>query len=595
MGILDAPSITMAQVARQNFGLMRGPICAGRPLKMGSFTGLTGVTFQGVDRLLFDALQIRLAFPLFGLPGSNNLTPEQFGGPLTIKASVIWNYNNGVGGTSIPVTFGAQRTITTTVGIPFVVSDPIDVPPSQATGSFFVLRTYITQTPRTITDGSLTSGGTTITSATASFINADLNAPVSGTGIQVGTTIIGIISPTQATMSLPATATNTGVTITITPKHLALSRTPAGAGTTGIIPPSWTGGEGYIAGDFTDSAGNSWGGATNDGATMYAPFVLGWPKTGRNRTTLIVGDSIAAGSNWGIYSGAFSYLSWALDQANIGTFNVAHSGEQLTTVLSAYPNYRARLGSAYGMANAIDQYGANDLYAAGRTLAQLKADKLVWWSYLAAKGCAVFATTLLPDTTSTDSWRTVSGQTLLNSGANTTRQSYNAWLMAPATAGPGNSALADAPGILTGTFDPAATLEVNADGTLITRNPSTGAINNGVGGFWYIETTVYETGTVTSIPSSTKLADTTKTWTVNQWTDYVMVITADPITPAAVGQVRLIAVNTATQLTTDTPWVTTPSTSATYTIIKIFSSDGVHPYAFGHKRAAVSVDTTRLA
>lgn len=68
---------------------------------------------------------------------------------------------------------------------------------------------------RTFTDGVTTSGSAVIASATALFDDLDVGRSVSGTGIPVGATIIGVISSTQAVLSASATATGTLVSITV--------------------------------------------------------------------------------------------------------------------------------------------------------------------------------------------------------------------------------------------------------------------------------------------------------------------------------------------------------------------------------------------
>ena len=69
---------------------------------------------------------------------------------------------------------------------------------------------------RLVTDGVLTSGSTTITSATAVFSSADVGRVISGIGILAGTTITAVTNATTATMSAPPTTTAIGVSTTIT-------------------------------------------------------------------------------------------------------------------------------------------------------------------------------------------------------------------------------------------------------------------------------------------------------------------------------------------------------------------------------------------
>lgn len=77
--------------------------------------------------------------------------------------------------------------------------------------------TVVTATgARQFTDGKVTVGTTTLTSpAKAAFAVGDVGRPVSGTGIPSGTVILSVVSATKATMSKPATATHTPVTVTL--------------------------------------------------------------------------------------------------------------------------------------------------------------------------------------------------------------------------------------------------------------------------------------------------------------------------------------------------------------------------------------------
>ena len=68
---------------------------------------------------------------------------------------------------------------------------------------------------RSVTDGVTTNASPTVTSATARFHSNDVGKSISGAGIPAGTTIIAVVSLTEATMSANATATATGVTVAI--------------------------------------------------------------------------------------------------------------------------------------------------------------------------------------------------------------------------------------------------------------------------------------------------------------------------------------------------------------------------------------------
>jgi hypothetical protein len=70
------------------------------------------------------------------------------------------------------------------------------------------------QGPRQVTDG-VTNSTTLVTSATALFNFGDVGRPISGAGIPAGTIIASVASATNATMSQPATASASGVTLTL--------------------------------------------------------------------------------------------------------------------------------------------------------------------------------------------------------------------------------------------------------------------------------------------------------------------------------------------------------------------------------------------
>lgn len=68
---------------------------------------------------------------------------------------------------------------------------------------------------RTVADASTTSASATLTSATAAFTASDVGAPISGTGIAAGTTILSVTNATTVTLSANATANGTNVAVTI--------------------------------------------------------------------------------------------------------------------------------------------------------------------------------------------------------------------------------------------------------------------------------------------------------------------------------------------------------------------------------------------
>lgn len=71
-----------------------------------------------------------------------------------------------------------------------------------------------------------------------------------------------------------------------------------------------------------------------------------------------------------------------------------------------------------------------------------------------------------------------------------------------------------------------------------------------------------DSGTSTGSNTSTTLNDTGKTWTANAYASKYLVITGG----AGSGQTRKIASNTATAITINTAWTTTPDATSTYTV-----------------------------
>jgi len=71
----------------------------------------------------------------------------------------------------------------------------------------------------------------------------------------------------------------------------------------------------------------------------------------------------------------------------------------------------------------------------------------------------------------------------------------------------------------------------------------------------------FATGTATAGGAST-LTDGTKAWTVNQWTNFQIRITGG----TGAGQIRTIASNTATVITTSAVWTTNPDATSAYSV-----------------------------
>ncbi|AGL13874.1 SGNH/GDSL hydrolase family protein [Actinoplanes sp. N902-109] len=162
------------------------------------------------------------------------------------------------------------------------------------------------------------------------------------------------------------------------------------------------------------------------GNMPFAPSAVVDEYSPRTRPSVaLVGDSIMAGINdtnlgFGIRAlrGVMPYQRTAVSGSTVFHF---------TNPL----NSRRRLNMMRGCNLFIEEYGTNDLVALSRTAAQIQADRLYIWQVLVARGMrGGYATTLIPRTTSTDSWATTANQTPLTSGSNpeANRVAINDWI-----------------------------------------------------------------------------------------------------------------------------------------------------------------------
>lgn len=153
-----------------------------------------------------------------GLPEERRLREGQFSANLSKVNSVIApEAITAAGGLCAPVTpyypvmvlANARRPLRDSMAVFTADRGGIRyVPPPQISD--------LSATARTVADGVTTSGSPTVTSATANFQAADVNAPISGAGIPANSVILLVTNPTTVTISANATATATGVSITVT-------------------------------------------------------------------------------------------------------------------------------------------------------------------------------------------------------------------------------------------------------------------------------------------------------------------------------------------------------------------------------------------
>lgn len=69
--------------------------------------------------------------------------------------------------------------------------------------------------PRTVGDGVTAANGETVTSESAQFQSFDQGRPIAGGSLPAGTTITAVVDAQTVTVSQPAAADGTGVSLTI--------------------------------------------------------------------------------------------------------------------------------------------------------------------------------------------------------------------------------------------------------------------------------------------------------------------------------------------------------------------------------------------
>jgi len=167
----------------------------------------------GLGAMLYVAMGSKSTSSLGGGLYAHTLTP----GDLTGLALTAQKGVPGVGGTVYPFLYSGLKVASWEFGFE---------PGKYATAGFTFAGMREFAGSRVVTDGVLNST-TTVTSATAVFSSADVDMPISGTGIPVGATIASVTNATTIVLSAAATATATGRTLTIGPA-LATATLPTG-------------------------------------------------------------------------------------------------------------------------------------------------------------------------------------------------------------------------------------------------------------------------------------------------------------------------------------------------------------------------------
>jgi lysophospholipase L1-like esterase len=280
-----------------------------------------------------------------------------------------------------------------------------------------------------------------------------------------------------------------------------------------------------------------------------AVAILGTATPNVSPAVIILGDSIGAGIGDLVRSAADTstnpgYPSRALGD-NIPWVNFSTASCTLAQYNTASLTLQRRKLFSY-FKYAIIELGTNDVQA-GASLATVQASYIALANTFVNRGIKVYVCTQVPRVTSTDGMTSVTNQTPIASES--IRTQVNTWLRT-------------VPSPFAGVFDVAALIEVNSVGTL--------ALN---GGRWQVINVALVTSTSSGSNTVTTLNDTSQTWTVNQYIGIAVVITSG----TGAGQTNVIVSNTATQLTVNSNWGTTPDGTSHYVIQDTPSLDGVHP------------------
>lgn len=145
------------------------------------------------------------------------------------------------------------------------------------------------------------------------------------------------------------------------------------------------------------------------------------------KTLGLLGDSICFAPDQPSPIDASKFMERAMRQ-QIPTINHGISGNSF----SAYyvDSHNSRRLMAGRITHLISEYGTNDTFQGGMTLAQMQSNaQSLWFEYL-NRGVKVWQATLTPRTTSTDSWATTANQTISSAGAEALMQSFNTWIRA---------------------------------------------------------------------------------------------------------------------------------------------------------------------
>jgi hypothetical protein len=190
------------------------------------------------------------------------------------------------------------------------------------------------------------------------------------------------------------------------------------------------------------------GAVASANAHIVAPVVIQGksPKATFVPSVIVIGDSIAGGAGditTSLSAPAGDNLGWI--RRRLVEFDIAYhptdragdsaTGFNLTTG-------RRRRSLVPYFTHALCEYGTNDLFNNGSSLAVSQGALRSLWMHAFADDVVTYQTTISPRTTSTDGWLTVANQTTTSSTQEAIRVQLNAWLRDGAPLGTGRAIVA---------------------------------------------------------------------------------------------------------------------------------------------------------
>jgi lysophospholipase L1-like esterase len=170
------------------------------------------------------------------------------------------------------------------------------------------------------------------------------------------------------------------------------------------------------------------GGIAVNAANIYGPIAIRGVADSLHPTFAIVGDSIADGTGDSFDAfGNRDYIARGLgDNYAYTQLTRAADVARFFAGKETPRNYTGRLATGSGaITHMICSLGRNDV-TGGDSLAEMQRNLRTVWRLYADRGIKVYQTTISPITTSTDKWRTTTGQTIIAHEAN--RVALNDWI-----------------------------------------------------------------------------------------------------------------------------------------------------------------------